>query len=171
MPLTIHLVCILPCLQLCSGVQSASLVHGCRSTSRRETSTQKYLKRPEPAMVGDIQTRDGISHISWQLADGRAQMSWPGILGRTFTMIFCKPDVYKHALEKQVGLSSQNSCSWETYHGNVHESTDLCFIHDQVDPTTRFGPVPTCKLQGYYMGLRGPEKYPLANACLNFVIW
>lgn len=171
MPLTIHLVCILPCLQLSCGVQWASLVQGCKNTSWRAASTQKYLKWPEPAMVGDIQTCNGISHISWQLTDSRVQMSWPGILGRTFTITFYKPDIYKHALEKQVGLSSQNSCFWGMYHGNVHESTDLCFIHHQVDPTTGFGPVPTCKVQGYYMGLRRQEKYPLANAFLNFVIW
>lgn len=121
MPLTIDLVCILPRLQLSCGVQSASLVQGCRTTSWRAASTQKYLKQPEPAMVGDIQTCNGISHISWQLTDSRAQMSGPGILGRTFTITFYKPDIYKHALEKQVGLSSQNSCSWGTYHG-VHRS-------------------------------------------------
>lgn len=51
-------------------------------------------------MVGDNRMHNFISHISWELTNGRMQVSWSGISYRTFIIAFYKPDIYKAVLEK-----------------------------------------------------------------------
>lgn len=87
--------------------------------------TPKCLKWPEPDM-GDNQIHNFISHISWELTDGRVQVSWPGIWYRTFLLGFYKPDIIKLHWKSSYDVPPRVFAPKE--HGNVHKSTDLWFI-------------------------------------------